>query len=316
MKPPENNGSFLVLPLLGLTFACGAASVEPLEENDQDDFDNVEGDPDEAMEEPAALRSFGSQEPDDRQSGSPEAVCGLDSPLPAEVDGSLGADQLHTAGQQYILAKKGPSALAVLLLAEKKAPDNPAILSDLAVALLQCRLNDEAVARGERAVALAPSEVDIVANLAQIYQIVGRLNDAIERYRSALVIDENDHAALNNLAVLLVAQKNYKEAEGAARQAVRLSPNNPGYLVNLGYVLYRQKRFVDAEMIIRRALDIDPDDANAHNQMGVVLAAQRRDDRAKEEFRRALECNPNHRAAKENLKAIDIQPFLFDTMEE
>ena len=233
---------------------------------------------------------------------------------PNEVDPTLGALQLHAEGQRYILAKEGASALAVLLLAEKKAPENAAVLSDLAVALLQCRLHAEAVERGEKAAKLAKFDVDIIANLAQIYQIVGRLDDAIARYRSALVIDENDHAALNNLAVLLVAKKNYKEAEGAARGAVRLSPTTPSYLVNLGYVLYRQKRLVDAEMIIRRALELDPEDANAHNQMGVVLAAQRRDDRAKVSFRKALRYNPNHRAAKENLQAIDTQSFLFDTI--
>ena len=197
-----------LLSILGYVFflatGCGSRAVEPLEEDDLDSLDVDGGLTEKNMEEPAQLRSLKAEGKPGLLDRRPKALCSLDAPLPGEVDGNLGAEELHALGQEYILSKDGASAIAVLLLAEKKAPENPGILGDLATALLQCRLYDEAIIRGEKAAELAKDDVDIIANLAQIYQIVGRLDDAISRYRSALEIDEADHAALNNLAVLLV----------------------------------------------------------------------------------------------------------------
>jgi len=66
-----------------------------------------------------------------------------------------------------------------------------------------------------------------------------------------------------------------------------------------------KKRLPDAEMVLKTALDKDPDNADAHNQLGLVLAAQKRNSSARDEFLKALKINPDHRAARENLRAMD-----------
>ena len=103
---------------------------------------------------------------------------------------------------------------------------------------------------------------------------------------------------------LFVATHDLESAERESRQAVSLAPSESGYLVNLGYVLLRQDRLVDAEMILKRAIQADPRSADAFNQLGLVLALQKRESAAMDNFKKALELDPDHRAAKENLDAV------------
>ncbi len=231
-------------------------------------------------------------------------TCGINSELPSDVPQDADAETLHALGQDRILAKDGASAVAILKKAHDKNPKKAQILGDLSTALLQCKLYDQAIERIKQAAALAPNDVDIAANLAQVYQIAGRLQEAVNAYREALSVDPKDAAIHNNLAVLLVLT-NLDGAEDSARSAVNLEPENVAYLVNLGYILFRKKRLVDAEMVLRRALETAPKNANALNQLGLILAAQKREPQATECFRKALNSNPNHRAARENLEAMD-----------
>lgn len=265
------------------------------------------------MNDPVRLHSLENDPPPEEKPATGSVACNPRAGLPDDLDGDVGATGLHEKGQALILARRGHDALPILVVAHDKAPEDPHILGDLAIAYLQCDLPDEAVKYAERASALALDDVDITANLAQIYQIVGRVDEAIAKYRRAIDLDPADPAAYNNLAVLLVAKTHYKDAELAVREAMTLSPKNVSYMVNLSYILYKQGRLVDAEMILNRAAATEPQNANIFNQLGVILAAQKRIVKAKEQFRKALELNPRHRAAKENLDALDQEDFQLDT---
>lgn len=257
------------------------------------------------LNEPGRLQSL-----DDLQtkSGTEEANhplpgCSREAPLPPNVEESATAEELHALGQEAILKKQGKEAVAILARAEAKQPKNPLIIGDLATALLQCRMFDEAIKSAEKAAELAPSNADIAANLAQTYQIAGRIGDAVSAYQEAIEKNPDDPAIHNNLAVLLVLS-DLTQAEKEARIATNLDPGQATYLVNLGYILFRKKRVVDAEIILRRAINLDPNNADAHNQLGLVLVALKREPQGIECFEKALELNPHHRAAKENLAAM------------
>ena len=56
--------------------------------------------------------------------------------------------------------------------------------------------------------------------------------------------------------------------------------------------------------MMERALEIDPANADALNNLGLVRLEQGREEEARRLFSRALEANPEHRAARENLRAL------------
>lgn len=287
-------GSFLAL-------CCGASppgeTVTPESEN--------------GLVEPPPPRSIGDlaaeaeQKPTASMPDDPRPGCDMDVALPSDVSPTADLKTLHELGQQRILDRDGPAALAILLAANREAPDDPAVLGDLATALLQCRIYSEAVTRAERATDLDPQNVDLLANLAQTYQIVGRNLEAVETYRRAIELSPKDAAAHNNLAVAQIVVRDFEAAEKAMRAAISIDPENTNYWVNLGYVLYRQQRLPDAEMVLKTAIEKDPRSAAAHNQLGLVYAAQRRNSVARDEFLEAVKIDPEHRAARENLQAMD-----------
>jgi len=297
-------GALLGSWVLAAVLVCACSGAAPAGET-------VADEPRNGLTEPPAPRSMGELATPDEEpavSAVPDAPgpgCRLGAPLPEGISAGAGAEELHAAGQERILARDGAGAVAILEHASKLAPKSGAVLGDLATALLQCRIYSEAVPRAERAVELEPGNADLLANLGQIYQIVGRPVDAVKTYRRATVAAPDDAAAHNNLAVALLVVRDLDEAELAARNATRLDPHNTIYNVNLAYILYRHKRLADAEMVLKAALERDPKSADAHNQLGLVYAAQKRNAPARDEFRKALEIDPDHHAAQENLQAID-----------
>ena len=231
--------------------------------------------------------------------------CDLEAGLPGDVSPKLDPEVLHQLGQERILQRKGPQALAILLEAERRLPKDAAILGNLATAMLQCRFYAEAIGRLDRALLLDPDNVNLAANLAQAYQIAGQIPEAVEAYRKAIVIAPDDPSLRNNLAVVLIVTGDLDGAEKQARKASQISPREVNSLINLGYVLARKRRLPDAEMILMRAIDLEPDNPDAHNQLGLVLAAQKRNAKAADHFQKALELDPEHSGAGENMKAMD-----------
>ena len=83
-------------------------------------------------------------------------------------------------------------------------PENyPEALTNLANALEKQGRLSEAVAAGQRAVALNPRLFQAYNNLANALRQQGRLNEAIEAYRKALELDADNAIARRNLVTVL-----------------------------------------------------------------------------------------------------------------
>ena len=258
---------------------------------------------------PKGLRGMG-----EAAESPPKAVseCDENAPLPASISADASVETLRASGRSFLERGMRLEALTAFLAAEKKAPNDPTVLSDLSLAFMQCKLKDAALDRAEKAAAAAPDNVDIVSNLGEMYRIAGWTKDAIRVLQDAVKRGIADAAVYNNLAVLLLSEGDPVAAEAAVRKATDLDHDNARFLVNLGYILMRQKRLTDAEMVLRRAVEMSPDDPDVHNQLGVILSMQKREVEAEKCFKKALELDPNHKAAKENLGAADGRPFQFD----
>jgi len=89
--------------------------------------------------------------------------------------------------------------------------------------LLQYQSGNVALAEEllRRAIDARPGVPMFHANLANVYQFVGRFEDAEDEYLNSICLDPGYTNAHLHLAVLLAAQNRFEEAEAAARQPKR-----------------------------------------------------------------------------------------------
>lgn len=119
-----------------------------------------------------------------------------------------------------------------------------ALAPDLAAArvaqgyLLQRAGFDPRAARAEfeRAVQLAPEDLEAKFGLGNQLAAIGQVEDAVELTRQVLVSDPLNSRRLNWLAIYLAALGRLDEAERAARRAIELSPDSDGFAATLAAI--------------------------------------------------------------------------------
>jgi len=107
-----------------------------------------------------------------------------------------------------------------------------------------------------------------------LFEMPGRLSDAIAEYRAALRLKPDDAEVHSNLGnALLLMPGSLPDAIAEYQTALRLKPDDAELHYNLGNALLEiPDRLPDAIAEFEAALRIDPDSANAHNNLGMALA--------------------------------------------
>lgn len=119
--------------------------------------------------------------------------------------------------------------------------------------------------------------------IATVYQSTGMTEQAIARYERVLRLAPNHIAANNNLGILLRDAGRHGIAEQAFRRALRMDPHYAEALENYGNLLQRMGRFTEAQRALLAAERENPHDrgiqkALAQNELllGEILAAKER----------------------------------------
>jgi len=160
-----------------------------------------------------------------------------DSPL-----GHLGMAWVHLSDFRYGWSASAPQSLGTAAALAKKALELDEGCADAHALLgyyhLVCGRHDEAIAAGERSVALAPNHADNAANLACSYVVSGKPREGVE----------------------------------AIRRAMRLSPVYPAWYLNIeGFGQYLLGQHEECEKTLRLCLARDPANLDCH----LVIAAAR-----------------------------------------
>ncbi len=87
-----------------------------------------------------------------------------------------------------------------------------------------------AISQFERCRALAPTDVELSADLGALYASAGRAGDAEAAYRRALAVDAEYADVHARLAALLLSRGEAAEARAHAETALRLQPNRRSIL--------------------------------------------------------------------------------------
>ncbi|MBZ5637710.1 MAG: tetratricopeptide repeat protein, partial [Acidobacteriia bacterium] len=137
-------------------------------------------------------------------------------------------------------------------------------------------------------------------NLANALRLEGDLPGAEREYRAALAIEPSDVRVMHNLAGTLLAAGRRDEAVALYEQVLRLDSAFAQAHYNLASALASGKDRDGAILHARRAIEIEPRLADAHVLLGDLLQASRPDEAARE-IDEALRIDPGHARALSRL---------------
>jgi Tfp pilus assembly protein PilF len=192
--------------------------------------------------------------------------------------------------------------------AVKAAPDDARVHEGYAAWLLDQGRPDEAKARADAALKLAPDSVDIRT-------LCGQLAWALKDYAGAEAIFQALHAeapasfAVSNAWALALAEQDDEAKRRKARQLAemnaRLNPNSAEAQSTLGWVAYRQGRIDDAERLLRSALATGAATSDSAYFLARVEADRGRPDEVKALLKLALDAPGRFTFRKEAGKWLD-----------
>ncbi len=188
---------------------------------------------------------------------------------PGSPLGHLGAAWTHLSASRYGWSDSAPQSLKCAADLARRALELDERCADAHALLgyyhLLANQHDEAIAAGERSVALAPNHADNAANLACSYVVSGRPSEAIAQMR----------------------------------RAMRLSPIYPTWYLNiLGVGHYQRGEHDEAERALKLALEREPGYSDCRLILAAAHLARGREDEARREAREVLRHDPGFRLSQ------------------
>ncbi len=153
--------------------------------------------------------------------------------------------------------------------------DRDAALAYAVVAQNEPSLRRTALAQLEAAAASAPSDIALLAQLAQFYDRMGREEHALALYERVLKLDPAHNAAAVNLGIYKVKRGETAAAVALWQSALTRNPAQTGVRLNIAVAQFQGGRLAEAEASLIKALEYDPDSETARNLLAEVRAAKR-----------------------------------------
>ena len=164
---------------------------------------------------------------------------------------------------------------------------------DYALCLEKLGRPDEAVVEFKRTLALKPKYGTAWLALGQLYEAMGRTNDAEQCYNTALTNRVNQAEDMTLLARFCASRHWFGLAATNFVAAVVLRPADPGLHMEAGQALAAAGRHDAAMQQYLAAVELDPDQAQPHMQLAVELNRLWKPALAEQEFREVLRLNPD-----------------------
>ena len=114
--------------------------------------------------------------------------------------------------------------------------------------------------------------VQVVLELGELFQDLGRTDDALQLYQSG--IDENPGAVTlhEQMARLLVTEQRYAEALKLLQQLDDLHPDRIEIMGRIGLLQLEMARWAEAELTFRKLLRLNPDHDRSRYYLGMALS--------------------------------------------
>ena len=173
--------------------------------------------------------------------------------------------------------------------------------------LVLARQYDNAVAEGERGMALEPNSAGVLQNYAAILTFVGRREEAIPLFREALRLNPAYTDARKKLALVHFQHGDLDRAMAELDTALETSPGYPDLHKIRGDILAHRGDAGGARVAYDRAASINPDYAEAIFGLVIALRREGRGREADQTLRRFISNHPDHVMAR-TLLTVDKIP--------
>ena len=289
-KPDDAAAKAAAVDLQTLAPTSGAgAYLAGLADASQNKLDDAKKEFEQSLKlQPGAFDTLSALARLDVARGQPQAAIAL---LKTATDqDARNAPALNLLGELYLGQKDLAHAQDALTGATTAAPKWWIPYRNLALVKLAGSDTDGAIAAYKAGLALAPTEPQLVSELALVYEGHGRTDDAIATYDAAYRLNPKASGIANNLAMLLVTYRTDRASLDRARDLTAgFASSEDGRLLDTkGWVHFKRGEYAEALPVLGRAIDKIPDSRQIrfHYAMAELHAGQT--DRAKTDLETAL----------------------------
>ncbi len=179
---------------------------------------------------------------------------------------------LGLKGDLLLTQRQTDAAIAAYQQAIQVAPTWNKGYAGLASAQVQANHTDDAIHTLQLGIDKTQGDTVLLTVLSDLYQRLGRPDDAIALYRAALTRNPKSVFALNNLAMLLVTYKHDASSlEQAQKFADELSSLSIATVIDTrGWVKYKTGDFHAAESLLQQAVDKSPNLPELRYHLGMA----------------------------------------------
>ncbi len=228
-----------------------------------------------------------------------------------ELDPGLLPARLHLATLLLTLHQPA-TALATLEPARSAQPQNPQVLTTLALAHAAQGEYEQSLSLAGEALRVAPQDADALYEKAIALQGLGRDREALPLFERVVAAQPKNPAALTNTALALVQQGRAKEAMPLYQRAAALTPADPVIHQDVGVAYLQQSDIDDAIREFQAGLKLDATNQQLHYNLG--LAYKLKDDSAHSipELEEAARLDPQSPDPPYTLGILYMQSGRFD----
>ena len=153
--------------------------------------------------------------------------------------------------------------------------------------------SDDALAMYQKALTVAPNSTAVMGAIGNVYLAKNDLKAAQQSFEKANTLAPHDPMIQNNLAwVYAIQGQNLDQALSLATQAKQTAPDLPAINDTLGWIQYKKGNYVIAVGLLSEVVQKLPQSAEYHYHLGMALNGAGQKDKAKEELRKALQLAP------------------------
>jgi tetratricopeptide (TPR) repeat protein len=196
------------------------------------------------------------------------------------------------------LAGVGVAEGEKLLIHTKVVQERPASLDsaqdhiDRGYSQLELGHNRQALANFNRAIEIAPANLDAIGGRARAYQELGQYEQAIADLNRFLEIG-SDEVAYWQRGTIYVALGQYQQAIADFSQAIEIKPDDAFFCVQRGGAYLELGQYQQAIADFNRAIQIEPDNTEAYLGRGMAYFELGQDMQARADLEHAFELDPS-----------------------